>query len=67
LQRNQINLGDQDGILRFLDLAVKNEDHPYKKYIMQAVAGHPDDGQIVMLCKAIWQSHDRIAAEKAGV
>jgi len=63
----KINLGDQDGILRFLGSAIKNEDHPYKKYVMRAVEGHPEEGQFVMLCKAIWEAHSRIAAEKAGV
>ena len=61
----KINCGDQDGILKFLGSAIKNEDNPYKKYVMQAVSGHPEEGQIVMICKAIWESHARIAAEKA--
>lgn len=47
--------------------AIKNEDHPYKKYIMQAVKGGQDEGQIALTCKAIWRSHELIAAEKAGV
>lgn len=62
----KINLGDPDGTILLIKSAVKNENNPYKKYIMQATEGHPDEGQIVMLCKAIWESHARIAAEEAG-
>jgi len=49
-----------------LGSAIKNEEHPYKKYVMQTVKGHPDEGQMVLLCKAIWDSHARLEAEKAG-
>lgn len=53
----KINCGDQDGIIRVLGAAIKNEDHPYKKYVMQAVSGTPEQGQLVMTCQALWKSH----------
>ena len=62
----KINCGDPDGVIRVLSAAIRNDDHPYKKYIMHAVRGIPEQGQIVMTCKALWNSHSRIAAEKAG-
>jgi hypothetical protein len=62
----QINFREPDGILRVFGYAIRNEDHPCKKYIMQAVKGHPDEGQMVLLCKAIWDSHDRLEAEKVA-
>lgn len=62
----QINFREPDGIIGVLGFAARNEDHPYKKYIMRAIKGHPDEGQMIMVCKALWESHARIAAEKAA-
>jgi len=63
----QLNFKSADDSIMLLCSAIKNEDHPYKKYIMQAVKGGQDEGQIALTCKAIWRSHELIAAEKAGV
>jgi hypothetical protein len=66
-QNVKISCGDPDGVIRVLRAAIRNEDHPYKKYIMHAVRGIPAQGQLIMTCQAIWNSHSRIAAEKAVV
>lgn len=63
----QLNFKSADASLMLLVSAIKNEDHPYKPYIMNAVKGGPNEGQFALTCKAIWESHIRIAAEKAGV
>lgn len=66
-QNIQLNFKSYDDTLGIMTSAIKNEDHPYKKYVMRAVKGHPSEGQMVLTCKAIWESHSRIAAEKAEV
>lgn len=65
-QNVQLNFKSYDDSIGILSSAIKNENHPYKKYVMQAVKGHPEEGQFVMTCKAIWESHSRIKAERAG-
>ncbi|HEY3361810.1 MAG TPA: hypothetical protein VGK06_08310 [Methanosarcina sp.] len=63
----QLNFKSADASLMLLVSAIENGDHPYKPYIMQTVKGGPNEGQFALICKAIWESHARIAVEKAGI
>lgn len=66
-RRIKINCGSPDGMIKLLSSAIKNEDFPYRKYIEHAVSGVPGQGAIVMTCRAIMESIERIEAEKAGL
>jgi len=60
----KINCGSPDGMINLISKVPQNKEHPYRKYFEHAVKGHPDQGQMVLLCKALIESFERIEAEK---
>lgn len=63
----KIRSGSPDGIINLMRNLVQDANHPYRELFKQAIKGYRDQGQIVLICKALIESSERVELEKRTV